>query len=469
MTSTVPPETELLHDYGDSATKIEPGGIERIPVDERHGRPWHLFTTWMSPNLEFATVYVGVIGVLFFGLSFWMTVLAVLVGNVLAGLTHAVVSSWGPRHGLAQMVLSRTAFGYWGNVFPAGLNAVMAGVGWFAVNSISGAYALATLFGLPVKVSLLVVIVLQLVIAFVGHNLIHLFERVAFPVLGIAFLVAAVSTFAHASLSAPAAGGMPTLAAFTVTAAAAFGYTAGWNPYGSDYTRYLPEGDGRQAGVFAGLGDFVSCTVLMVVGAASATIVNTGLAKDASPTDAFTHSMPGWVRAVTLLAIALGAISANVLNIYSGAMSALAMGVRLSLTFRRGIVAVIAGVLGGVVAFRFVGEPDVYENWLLVIAYWIAPWLGVVLTDRLLRRGRPDEEVTELAQDPTHVNWAGPVAMLVAMVLSIWLFSNQVNYTGPIAKVVPDLGDVTPLVGFLLGAGLYAALVPALARRRTAA
>ncbi len=50
---------------------IEPGGAEFIALSERHGTPRQLFWTWMSPNLEFATVYVGVIAVAFFGLSFW--------------------------------------------------------------------------------------------------------------------------------------------------------------------------------------------------------------------------------------------------------------------------------------------------------------------------------------------------------------------------------------------------------------
>ena len=151
MTTTRPaePGEDVLRDYGTSAGKVEPGGIERVPVEDRHGKPWHLFTTWMSPNLEFATVFVGVIGVLFFGLSFWQAVAAVLIGNALGSTTHGILSAWGPRHGLAQMVLSRTAFGYWGNLLPATLMSLMAGVGWFAVNSISGAYALATL--LPIS------------------------------------------------------------------------------------------------------------------------------------------------------------------------------------------------------------------------------------------------------------------------------------------------------------------------------
>jgi len=55
--------------YGDKVVAVEPGGAEFIPLSERHGRPLNQFWTWMSPNLEFATIFVGIIGVWFFGQS----------------------------------------------------------------------------------------------------------------------------------------------------------------------------------------------------------------------------------------------------------------------------------------------------------------------------------------------------------------------------------------------------------------
>ena len=151
-----------------------------------------------------------------------------------------MLSTWGPKDGLAQMVLSRTAFGYRGNILPAGLNALTAGIGWFAVNSISGALALAALTGLPAFLCLVIVVAAQLVVAFFGHNLVHAFERYAFPVLALIFIVAAVIVLSQANPSAPAMDGPPPLGGFLITAGAAFGYAAGWNPYSSDYTRYLP-------------------------------------------------------------------------------------------------------------------------------------------------------------------------------------------------------------------------------------
>jgi hypothetical protein len=48
--------------------------------------------------------------------------------------------------------------------------------------------------------------------------------------------------------------------------------------------------------------------------------------------------------------------------------------------------------------------------------------------------------------------------MAVGIVLSVWLFSNESFYTGIVPKHVPEVGDITFFVGFLVAAGLYAAL-----------
>ncbi len=41
------------------------------------------------------------------------------------------------------------------------------------------------------------------------------------------------------------------------------------------------------------------------------------------------------------------------------------------------------------------------------------------------------------------------------MGLSIWLFSNQTEYVGPIPTHVPAIGDITFEVGFVLTAVIY--------------
>src|SRR2546425_8192912 len=98
-------------DYGERVATVEPGGVEYIALKERHGKPIDLFWTWLSPNLEFATVFVGVLGVAVFGLSFLETGLALLVGSAPRAPTHLVLSSLGPQVCVPLMVESRRAFG----------------------------------------------------------------------------------------------------------------------------------------------------------------------------------------------------------------------------------------------------------------------------------------------------------------------------------------------------------------------
>ena len=100
---------------------VEPGGVEFIPASDRHGTPLQLLWTWTSPNLEFATIFVGILGVGIFGLSFWQAVLALLIGNVLGSLSQACCRRVGRSTVCRRWCLSRTAFGFWGNVLPAGL------------------------------------------------------------------------------------------------------------------------------------------------------------------------------------------------------------------------------------------------------------------------------------------------------------------------------------------------------------
>jgi NCS1 nucleoside transporter family len=412
-----------------------------------------LFWTWTSPNFEFATVFVGVIGVAFFGLSFWQALLAIVIGTGIGSFTQGALSARGPQFGVPQMVLSRLGFGYWGNALPAGLNALTAGIGWFAVNSVSGTFALNTLTHLPKPLCLVIIVLIQLVIAFFGHNLVQVFERYAFPVLAIIFLIAVSWIFAKSHPGAPAhavPGG------FLITLGASFGYAVGWNPYAADYTRYFaPDTSKKAVALWSGLGVFVSCVLLEAAGAASATV--TGInAINANPTSAFTGHLPTFLADLTLLAITLGAIAANVLNIYSGALSFTAMGIKLPLKLRRALVAGVFGVIGFIVALTGLHDAGIkYNNFLLVIAYWIAPWLAVMFCDQLLRRRQHPRELERLLFDTKYSNWAGPVAMLVGVVVSIILFSNQTEYLGIVPKHVPQVGDLTFEAGFVITAVIY--------------
>lgn len=437
--------------YGSKVTTVEPGGSGVIPLNERHGKARDLFTTWMSPNLEFATVFVGMIAVLFFGLNVWQGILAVVLGSLLGSISHGILGARGPLFGVPQMVISRIPFGWKGNIVPSVLNTVLASLGWFAVNSVTATFALNTLLGAPLVLSLVIVVAAQIAVAFFGHNLIHAFHKAVFPFLLAAFILGAIFILPNVDVSVNASTG--SIGGFLIVMAAAFGYASGWNPFASDYTRYLkPTESKRSVALWSGSGLFISCAALMSLGVLSATII---APEGASPTDAFTAPMPGLVAALVLLAIIIGSVCANSLNVYSATMSFLALPIKISSNARRAIGAVVFGLAGGIVAYFGLQDIHSYENFLLVIAYWVAAWLGVVLTDQYLRR---KNTVDGFLFDKKHNPIAGVVAFIVSLVISVWLFSNQALYVGVIPAKFNAFGDSVFIFGFVISAVLYAVL-----------
>ncbi len=384
------------------------------------------------------------------------------------------MSTFGPRYGVPQLIQSRGAFGFVGNLLPAVLNTLTSGAGWVAVNSVSGAFAVQTFFNHagwrvpPFWLALAVVVAVEVAIAFVGYNMVHQFERVIFPFLGLVFAACCLYIFGHSNSSlgfnaaAPAAAGGQ-VGAFILAVFFAYAYAVSWNPYGADYARYLPrDASPRRVAAAAGLGILVSCAVLEIAGAALATVAGTSWGPGDVPTDQFVKPLPVALGLVATAAIALGAIAANVLNLYSAAMSFLTLGVRLTLRRRRAVVATAFGAIGFTVGLTGSAAPgSKYEAFLFFNTYWIVPFIAVVLTDWVIRRGR-----YPMAQffDTRHRPWKGVTAMIAGIVASI-PFWNQALFVGVVPANAPQFGDISFVVGFVVTVVVYVALRP----RRTEA
>ncbi|MFJ5090865.1 purine-cytosine permease family protein [Streptomyces sp. NPDC088674] len=450
-----PPRTE------DPATTrpagvVETSGAGPVPEAERHGHPRQLLWTWAAPQVGWATAYIGVLAVAAFGLGFTEAVVALVLGAALGAVAHGFLSVDGPRFGVPQMVLGRLSFGHKGNALPSTVNALVAGIGWFAMNTLGGAFALNSLTGLPPLACLLILVALEVVVGYVGHDLVHRFERYALPVLAVIFLLAGVWIFKGAHLGHAGSGGG--FGAFLLAFSASFGFTAGWNPCASDYARYLPRTtSARATGWYSGLGLFLSVSVVSVIGAASGTVL---APEGASPTDAFTGQLPGWLAHLTLLAIILGGMAASTLNVYSASVSLASLTARaLPRGLDRATLTALTGAVGTIAAWASLDDAGhAFESFLLVIAYWTAPWLGVVLVEQWRRRRTPDTLVARRLSDPRHTNAAGLIALLAGVAVSVPLFSHQEMYVGPLPAHWPGLGDLTCPVGFAVSALLHALL-----------
>ncbi len=403
-------------------------GTERVPSQERHGKPGSLFFLWFAANLGIPPWFLGVLGVSL-GLSTGSAIGAVVLGSAIGAAMLSLASRLGPRSGLAQLAQSRTSFGRRGAYLPAALNWISC-LGWFAVNSVLGGELTAQLLHLPFALGLLILSVVQVSVAFVGHDLVHRVERY----IAIALFV----TFAFFSVKA--AGGGPIAATggfhfgtFALEVAITASYLFSWAPYASDYSRYLPEsvGGGR---VFwsSFLGAFLSSAWVEVVGVLLAERLHI---QSAVP---LLQAASGGLMLFVFAAGILGTVTANVLNIYTGAMSLLTMDVRLSRT----AATIVVGVLGALLAyFGASGFSADYENFLLILSYWVAPWLGVVLV-----------EGVRLDPTPRPLR-SGILAFAVGLLASV-PFMSQSLFEGPVARALGG-ADLAYYVGFTVAALVY--------------
>ncbi len=431
--------------YRGRVLTVEPHGIEPIAARERHGRVRSLSTLWLSANMGLPVWLVGALAIVL-GLGFADGVAAILVGNLVGCALLALAASIGPAIGVPQIPFTRRSFGTRGVYLPAFLNWISTG-GWYAVNTVLGTSALARLTGLPFPVALLLLSGGQILIGVFGYNVIHRFEAISAVLLAAVFAVMTMIGLPQAHLGltsrlAPA----DHIGLFVLMTTAVASYVFSWAPYAADYARYLPAETPKQrvfAAVFAG--SFLGCVWLQVLGAAVATI---GL--HLAPI-ALVERVMGGFWAPALLAVVLGTLAANALNIYTGSLALLTLDVPL----RRWASVLAVGVLGGLLAlYGSNGYAAKYEQFLLLVSYWIGPWLAIVVVDFFRRPARSRADGAD--RGPAPVVWPGLLSFLVGLAVSV-PFMNSALYEGPLARLFHG-ADVAYYVGIVVAGALYYAL-----------
>lgn len=437
--------------YGDRVAVPEPYSIEHIPFAERHGHSRQLLWLWLAANLTIADYAIGwfVTGVL--GLAIGPAILALAIGNILGGLVLAWSAAMGPAAGYPQMYIGRRAFGHVGGYVPAALNWIST-AGWFTVNTILGSDAIELLLpGIPFWLAAVVLVVAQTLLVIYGHNLIQAFEKYMAAILAILFAVATVIALTHGSTLSAWHPKASSLAMFAIVLAISFSYIMSWSPYASDYSRYLPEITSRSyIAIYVFIGSVLASFLTEVVGMLVA-ILAPGAA---TPIAALKTAMGGF-GVLAVIAVILGATTANVLNLYSNTLSAKVLDIRL----QRWHLAVIGGVLGFILALiGYQNFAQNYQNFLIVLDYWIMPWLAVVLLDFYVFGHREPLGFSQAVP----ANWNGLIAWIVGLLVSLLFISEEfqifgVKAHGPFASWFGD-ADFGYFIGFLVAGVVYVVL-----------
>jgi nucleobase:cation symporter-1, NCS1 family len=431
--------------YKDQVLVVEPTGIEPVADASRHGTPRGLFGVWFSANAEIATWMVGVVIAGVFSADLRSSIAGIALGNLIGFGFLGVLALGGPRYGVPQMLISRLAFGRLGNITPAALS-FLAGVGWFTINTIFGAYALQTIAGIGYFFALAIMLVLQIALAVYGYNMIGAFERACAVLLAAGFVLLGTVTLPHASWTPAHAP----LQGFMFACALSFAYAMGWVPAAADYSRYLPSSaDPRAVWWHSFAGCALPCVVIEILGAAAVSAAHVNV-QTSVPTEAIAQLLgSGWIARAVLVTVVLGTLTANCMNLYSGALSAL---VAFDIRVKRAIAALGVGIIGALLALAGSNPGQtalLYTNFLLLLSYWASPWAGVVLADWWMHRGQ--------TRDPERVPaWrVGVVAWIGGILVSV-PFWNQEWFAGPFARACPQFGDLSYYVGFIAAGGTFA-------------
>jgi nucleobase:cation symporter-1, NCS1 family len=430
---------------------IEHTGLEIIRPDERRGRPRTLFGIWSSTNLTLGSFVTGALGVQL-GLSLGQAAIAMIIGIALGAVLIPTMSYVGFRLGIPQMLMARAVFGRIGAALPAAI-AWFSFLGWFTVLDVLGAQALESALGLPMVPGLIILSVITIAIGLVGYDLVHAVEKWVALAVGIVFVALAVSALGHIDWSYagdPTVTGGARWGLFGLVIAISFSYAGpGYTPYASDYTRYLPLSTRfREIFTPSFLGMVLSASFVFLLGAAITTIDVT------ADTTGLIGTVAGGLRIPVMLALAAGTVGANVLNVYSGSLTALVVGLRLP----RWASAVAIGVLGTVIATWFrMDFVTNYERWLLMVLYALPAMDALFLVDFFIVRRRRYQPV-DFSTQPANpaFRWRGWVAYLVGVAACI-PFMSSFLHTGSVAIALHG-ADISYVISMVVAALVYLAL-----------
>lgn len=455
--------------------ELERGLVERhtigpVPETERNGSAKGLFGVWLGINMLPLTVVTGALGTTLFGLPFWSSLLAVVIGNVVGGIFMALHASQGPSLGVPQMLQARAQFGSKGATLIVVVAAVMF-VGFFISNLVVGAQSLHAVFpGISTTTGIVLAVVASMAITVVGLRLIKLVISVSAVVIGVLVIVAFGWIFAHGVPAGSLSHGTGSTGGFFSMLAVAAVWQIAYAPYVSDYSRYMPARGGQRAAFWGTYGGSVISAVLvmalgMLVGSVS------------SASDAMTGlgAVTGSLSTAILIAFALASCLTNAGNVYCATLNV----ITTVETFRSGWVPALRGRLTTSAALHVVGLVAAlgasatfltsFTNFITILLYVLIPWSAINLVDYfLVAQGDYDVAAFFRSDGGRYGRWnASALAVYALGVLVQIPFAVLPQYVGPVAKQFGSI-DLAWVVGLIVSGGVYLLVAKAVRARQEA-
>jgi nucleobase:cation symporter-1, NCS1 family len=446
---------------------IEVRSFDYVPENERHGVPRQVFYMWFGISATIFSLVTGFVGITL-GLSFWWTLLSVILGNVLGALFMAFHAAQGPQLGIPQMIQSRAQFGYYGALLPLVVSWVMY-IAFLAIDIVLAGQGFQAVWPWSLNGWMIVLTIPMLLLGIYGYDFINRYNKYQTWLYIALFLGLTVFMFVHGVPSGGLSRGSFHFGAFLLSMSIVAAYQITYAPYVSDYTRYLPRDAGRKVFWRTYAATVISCVWLMGLGAAI------GVLNPSASSMLFEiKSITGPLGGTLAILLAVGLIAPNSTNVYGGMMTALSIGNNVDDRLRstrtlRTVVCVVVAVLGVLVATAGAGAfMTNLENYMTMILYILIPWSVINLTDYyLLRHGQyRTEDFYSRDGSFGRVNLQAMFIYLLAFGIEV-PFMNTTIYEGPVARALGG-GDIAWIVGAVVTVPLFAGGAW-LARRRSGA
>ncbi|MFI5059842.1 MAG: purine-cytosine permease family protein [Actinomycetales bacterium] len=441
-------------------SRIETRSIDYVPHAERRGRVTDQATIWFAGSAQLLSLATGAIGISL-GLNLGWTLIALAIGTVLGTIPVAAHATQGPHLGLPQMVQSRPQFGRYGALFIWAM-AIIVYWGYVVLGGNLLGVTATELGAGSAPLWAIITCVVAIVLAIFGYHWLHVAQRVITIALVVIIIVYVVGLTIGGSLAPSLFDLTKTfdLAPFLVVVSAATGYQLTWAFFVSDYSRYMPAHTSKRAIVtYTSLGLILGLFSFMAVGAICAALL---------PKDDFIAGLlvtgnkvfPG-LGPVMVIAGGLGLLGLMAMCVYGGSLTVITAvdsvrpvrptrGIRLVTILLVGVTGTIAAAL---VPADFLNTS--LATVLALVAYLMAPWTSVNLTDFfLVRRGR--YSVVEMFKKNGIYglwNWRGITAYVITFLI-MTPFMNLPFYVGPVAHLLGGV-DIAFFVGVPVGFLVY--------------
>jgi NCS1 family nucleobase:cation symporter-1 len=439
---------------GDMA--VETHGIAPVPAENRYGTARRLFTVWFAPQVNMTVLFTGTLAIAL-GLGFWLGISAMAIGTLVGSLAVGYLSTWGPRTGTAQLPNARMAFG--GTVTVVAAVQWLSSIAWDGLVGLFGSEALAELIGMPFWLAVVAVLLAQGALGVFGYEVIHRVQAVMTVILVAVFAVFAVKLLAgHQVIAAPTLAGADLAGAFVLEVTIALSLAISWASYASDYSRYLPVETPRAAVfgyTFAGLaGAYIG---VQAIGVASAAVLT-----DQTVAGIRAVIGGGTLGALALAVIAVGSVTSNAMNDYSGSLALQTLGIRV----RRPASAIVVIMLAfALIMWLHSGDLTArFQSVLLFVSYWVPAFVAIAIVDwRYRGTGRyainPAQETTSRPY-----GLAALATFFIAFAAAVPFMHTNV-IVGPVAEALHG-ADLAYFVNFLIAWGLYGGYRVICTRRR---